>query len=164
MLEFVGDYIEPHQLGRTEGRRNGDIGRVAAFSNHDTADPGMVMPRIESEPPTIKKYLVPRAKIHRSWIDWDADVTKIARAIPGWDVHAPGKRNREMSEVPANATTFLVPLKGRAVTSRVMVAEFNTVVSVVANRLRTLPAALDASKERPGKVRELFGVAVSTRQ
>ena len=69
-----------------------------------------------------------------------------------------------VGEVPANATTFLVPLRGGAVTSRVMVAEFNTVVSIVANRLRTLPAALDASKKRPRKVRELFGVAVSTCQ
>jgi hypothetical protein len=52
-----------------------------------------------------------------------------------------------MSEVPTNATAVLVSLGSGAIASRVMIAEFDAVVSVVANRLRTLPTTLDASKK-----------------
>jgi hypothetical protein len=45
-----------------------------------------------------------------------------------------------------------------------MVAEFESVVSVVTDSLRSLPPALDASKQRPSQVRQLFGVAVTTCQ
>ena len=69
-----------------------------------------------------------------------------------------------MSEVPANAAAFLVSLRGGTITSRVMIAEFDAVVTVVANSLRALPPTLDASKERPCEVRQLFGVAIATSQ
>jgi hypothetical protein len=52
-----------------------------------------------------------------------------------------------MGEVPADATTFLLPLRGCTIAPRVMVAELDAVVSVVADRLRPLPAATDASEE-----------------
>src|SRR3984957_12022450 len=45
-----------------------------------------------------------------------------------------------------------------------MIAEFDAVVSVVANSLRALPATLDTSKERPREVGEHFGVAIATSQ
>ena len=57
-----------------------------------------------------------------------------------------------MGEVPANAAAFLVALRGGAVPAGMVVAEFNAVVGVIADRLRPLPASLDASEERPGQV------------
>ena len=55
-------------------------------------------------------------------------------------------------------------LRRGPVPARVMVTEFNTVVGVVTDSLRSLPPALDPSEKRPSLVRQLFGVAVSTCQ
>jgi hypothetical protein len=89
---------------------------------------------------------------------------EVARAVAGRDVHASGKRHGEMGEIPADAAAFLVALRRGAVPSGMVVAEFNAVVGVVADRLRSLPSAPDASEERPGEVRKLLGVAVATCQ
>lgn len=69
----------------------------------------------------------------------------------------------KMGEIPADAAAFFVAFRGGAVSACVMVAEFDAVMNVVTNRLRSLPAALDA-KERPRQVRQFFGVAVATGQ
>src|SRR5580658_10059645 len=69
-----------------------------------------------------------------------------------------------MGEVAAYAAALLVSLGRSAILAGMMVSELDALVRVVANRLRPLPAAVDASKQRPGKVRELFGVAVAARQ
>ena len=120
------------------------------------------MPRVQGEPATIKEHFIPSAEIHRGRINRYADVTKITRAIPRRDVHASGKGHCKMSEVPANAAALLVSLRSGAIASCVMIAEFDAIVSVVANGLRALPTALDTSKERPCQVGELFGVAIAT--
>src|ERR1700761_3773826 len=124
----------------------------------------MVVSRVEGEPATIQEHLVPRAEIHRGWIGWNADVAEVARAVAGRDVHASGKRHGKMGEIPADAAPFLVALRRGAVPPGMVVAEFNAVVGVVADRLRPLPASLDAAEERPGQVRKLLGVAVATCQ
>ena len=69
-----------------------------------------------------------------------------------------------MGEIPANAAAFLVTFRCGAVCPGMVVAEFNAVVGVVADRLRPLPASLDAAEERPGEVRKLLSVAVATCQ
>src|SRR5450432_1023583 len=124
----------------------------------------MIVPRIEGEPTTIKEHLVQCAEVHGSRIGGNADVAKVARAVPRGDVHASGKRHGKMSEVSADAAAFLVPLRGGTVRPRVMVSEFDAVVDVVTDRLRSLPAALSSAKERPCQVRQFFGVAVATGQ
>src|ERR1700733_11455386 len=124
----------------------------------------MVVSRVEGEPATIQEHLVPRAEIHRGWIGWNADVAEVARAVAGRDVHASGKRHGKMGKIPADAAAFLVALRRGAVTPGMVVAEFNAVVGVVADRLRSLPSAPVAAEERPGEVRKLLGVAVATCQ
>ena len=84
--------------------------------------------------------------------------------VAGRDVHASGKRHGKMGEIPANAAAFLVTFRRGAVSPGMVVAEFNAVVGVVADRLRPLPAALDAAEERPSQIRKLLGVAVATCQ
>src|ERR1700743_2801871 len=119
----------------------------------------MVVSRVEGEPATIQEHLVPRAEIHRGWIGWDTDVAEVARAVAGRDVHASGKRHGQMGEVPADAATFLMALRGGTGAPRVMVAEVDAVMGIVTDCLRSLPASLDGTEERPGQVREFFGVA-----
>jgi hypothetical protein len=164
LLEFVGDYIETHQLCRTERGRDSDIGGVTSLRDHDAPDPRIVVSGVEGEPASIEEHLVPCAKVHGRRIGWDADVTKVTRAVSRRDVHAAGKRDCEMSKVSADSTTFFVSFRRGAVAPGVVVSELNAVVSVVTNRLRPLPTALNASKERPREIRELFGVAVATGQ
>src|ERR1700732_4691234 len=124
----------------------------------------MIVPGVKGEPATIQEHLVPRAEIHRGWIGWNADVAEVARAVAGRDVHASGKRHGKMGEIPADAAAFLVALRRGAVPPGMVVAEFNAAVGVVADRLRPLPASLDAAEERPSQVRKLLGVAVATCQ
>ena len=52
-----------------------------------------------------------------------------------------------MGEVPADAATFLVAFGGGPVSPRVMVAELDALVSIVADRLCSLPATLDAARD-----------------
>src|SRR6478609_5515532 len=68
---FISYYLEACQLCGTEGRRNSDIGRVTPFGNDYAANARLVMPRIEGEPPSIKKHFVPCTKIHWSRVGWD---------------------------------------------------------------------------------------------
>jgi len=144
--QLVGYHFEAGQSCRTEGRRNRDVGGVTAPGNDDAANARMIMPCIEGEPATIKEHLVPRTKIHRSRVGGNADVTEISRTVPRRNVHASGKRNCEMSEVPANTPPFLVTLGRGAVTAGMAIAELNAVVCVIANSLRALPAPLDTSE------------------
>jgi hypothetical protein len=135
-------------LGGTEGRRNSDIGRVTSPRNDDAPDPRMIVPRVKGEPATIQKHLVPCAKVHGGRISWNADVAEVARAVAGRDVHATGQRHSKMGEVPADAAAFLMTLRRGAVPARVMVAEFDAVVGVVTDRLRSLPTALESYNPR----------------
>jgi hypothetical protein len=75
--------------------------------------------------------------------------------------HASRERHRKMSEVPTDTAAFLMALRGGAVPPGMVVAELEAVMGVVTDRLCSLPAALDAAKERPGQVRQFFGVAVA---
>jgi hypothetical protein len=141
LFEFFGYHHEARQLGGTEGRRDGDISSVAPLSHYDAADAGMIVPRIQGEPSTIKEHFVPSAEVHWCRIDRYADVTKITRAIPRRDVHASGQGHCKMSEVPANTAALFVTLGSGAIASRVVIAELEAIVSIVANSLSTSPAA-----------------------
>jgi hypothetical protein len=69
-------------LKRTEGRRNGDIGRVASSRNHDATDPRVIVPRVKGKPATLKKHLVQCAEIHGCRVGRDADVAEVACTVP----------------------------------------------------------------------------------
>jgi hypothetical protein len=92
------------------------------------------MPRIQREPAAVEEHFIPCAEIHRRWVNRHADVAKVTGAVPRRDVHASGQGHRQVSEVPANAAALLVSLRGRTITSRVMIAEFDAVVSLPAAR------------------------------
>src|ERR1700688_2703008 len=69
-----------------------------------------------------------------------------------------------MSEVPADADALLVSFRGSPIAARMLVVEANPVMGVVTDRLHALPARRQAAEQRPGKVRQLFGVAVAAAQ
>jgi hypothetical protein len=71
------EHIKTHKLGRSESCGNSDVRRVPSL--HDPPNPGMVVSRVEGEPTTIQKHLIPRAKIHRGLINRDADVTEVTQ-------------------------------------------------------------------------------------
>src|SRR3984957_14021063 len=109
----------------------------------------MIMPSVQGKPAAIQELFVPCAEVHRRRIDRYSDVTKVTRAIPRRDVHASRQGHCKMREVPTNAPALLVPRGSDAIAARVMIGEFDSVVSVVANRLRTFPSSANTSKERP---------------
>src|SRR5260221_11128610 len=69
-----------------------------------------------------------------------------------------------MREVAADADALLMSFRRSPVAARVVVAEADPVMGVIANRLHAPPARRDAAKHRPGKVRQSFYVAVAAPQ
>src|ERR1700736_7026347 len=69
-----------------------------------------------------------------------------------------------MREVAADADALLMSFRRSPVAARVAVAEADPVMGVIANRLHAPPARRDAAKQRPGKVRQSFYVAVAAPQ
>ena len=117
--------------------------------------------RASNEPAAVEKNLEPGAKIHRCWILGHADIPEITRAVAGGNILAAAQRNSEMGKVAANADALGMSFGGRAVAPGVMVTEFDMVMHVVANRLNSLPAALDIAEPRPSEVGKFFGIAVT---
>jgi hypothetical protein len=99
LLQFMRNDLEFLQPGRTEVRRNCDVRGVTPTGYDDAADAGMVMPGIEREPAACEKHFEPGAEIHGRRIRLDPDVTEIAGAIAGRDVHATAQRDGKMGEV-----------------------------------------------------------------
>ena len=69
-----------------------------------------------------------------------------------------------MRKVPADADALGVAFRCGTVATSVMVAEFDLAMNVVANRLHTLPAAIDTAEQRPCEIAKLLRVAVAASQ
>src|SRR5262245_10612154 len=110
----------------------------------------MVVTGVEGVPAAAEISLEPGGKIHRRGLAGNADVAEIPLAIVRRDIHAAAQRHRKMSEVAADAAALGMGLGAGAVVARVVIAEFEMVVHVIADRLHLLPAALNAAEQRPG--------------
>src|SRR4029450_4528642 len=113
------------------------------------AHPRMIVAGIEGEPATVQIHLEPGGEIHRRGIAGHADVAEIAGAIARRDIHAAAERDGKMREVAADAAPLGMAFGGRAVTARMMVAEFDAPMHIVADRLHALPATLGVAAQRP---------------
>ena len=111
---------------------------------------GWLLARIERKPAAVQIDLEPRAEIHRRGIDGNADIAEIPRAISRRNVHASTQRNGKMCEIPADANAFVMPFRRCAVAARVMIAEADPRVSVVADCLHPLPARRHIAELGPG--------------
>jgi hypothetical protein len=161
---FVCHNDKTRQLRGSKGRGYRDIGRVPAARHYNAPDAGMVMAGVEGKPPSVEENLEPCAEIHRRGIPGHADLAEIAGAIAGGNVHAAAQRHGEMSKIPADADALGMSFGSHAVAARVVVAEFNVVMHVVADRLHALPAAIDTAEQRPREVGKFLRVAVAAPQ
>src|SRR5258708_6866914 len=118
----------------------------------------MVVARVEGEPPSVEIDFEPGAEIHRRGIGRNADITEITGAVTRGDIHAPAQCHRQMREVAADADAFLMAFESSPVGTRVLVAEANPVMGIVANRLHALPARPRAGKQRPTQVCKFLSV------
>ena len=138
------------------------VGGITPPADHDAADPVLIVARIEREPSAIQEHLHPGAEVHRSSGIRHADVGQIAEDIPGWDVHRPAQRDREMREVTAHADPTFENAECRVPRRRTAVLECGSIVDPITNRLDPRPTRLDRAERRPGEVGDLIGFAVAT--
>jgi hypothetical protein len=122
------------------------------------------MTRVEGEPSPVQINLEPCAEIHRRRIGGDADIAEIAGAVTRGDIHAPAQCHSKMREVATDANALFVAFRRGSIATRVLIAEANSVMGVVANCLHPLPPRGHAAKQRPGKIRQFLGVAIATAQ
>jgi hypothetical protein len=106
----------------------------------------MVVPGVEHKPSAVEIGLEPCAEIHWRRIDGDADVAEIAGAITRGNVHATAQGHCKMREVAADADALFVAFERRSIAARVLVAEANPLMGIVADRLHALPTRWHSAK------------------
>src|SRR5204862_4152546 len=99
-------------------------------------------------------------EIHRSRIRGHTDISQIAGAISRRDIHAPAKRNSEVSKVAAHA-----PLLGKTSRSApcrigVLISERDMPVNEITDRLHPSPAGRGAAKKLPCLIHHQVGLAI----
>src|SRR5208282_2942276 len=87
-LHLLGDHREAGQRMRTECRDHRNIRGVAAPSYQNSADPRLIVSRVERKPATAKKGFEPSVEIHRRRIRQNPDVAEVAVAVACRDVEA----------------------------------------------------------------------------
>jgi hypothetical protein len=60
--DLVGPYLEKPQGFRPERSADGDIGRIAASSDHQSSDPAGIVSRVERVPAAVQKNFQQPAK------------------------------------------------------------------------------------------------------
>ena len=95
------------------------------------------MPRIPRVPFATEKDIEPGTEIHRIGIDRNANVSKIAGAVTGRDVHAATQRDSQMGEIAAHPDTLIVPFGRSPVAARMRVTKLDSVVRVFGNCLHS---------------------------
>src|SRR5208282_341219 len=88
-------------------------------------------------------------------------VAEIAGAIARRNIHTAAERDREMGEVAAHAAALGMRVPGGFGRAGVLVAEFDAVVDVVADRLHQRPAFCDIAELGPRDLYETIGFAVT---
>src|SRR5580698_8876656 len=129
-------------------------------SHDDAPDAGMVVARIHCVPTSVQEGLKPSAEIHGIGINRNADVAKIAGAIPRGNVHAPAESYGERREVAAYTNPFMHGIAGATGGARIRIAEADLRVHEIANRLHTLATAQYHPEIRPGEISELVAIAI----
>ena len=162
--QFLGHYIEAHQLRGSEGGGYSDIGRVSAARHDNSPDARMVMAGIEREPAAVEENLEPSAKIHRCGILGHANLAEITRTVAGGNIHAATQRYSKMGKVPADPDAVGMSFGSGAIAPGVMVTKFDVVMHVVADRLHALPAPIDAAELGPCEVGKFLRIAVAAPQ
>ena len=78
-----------------------------------------------------------------------ADVAEITGAVARRDVHAAAQRDREVGEVAADAAPLGMRIPGGLGRAGMLVAEFDAIMDVIADRLHQRPALRNLPEQRP---------------
>src|SRR5712672_2862512 len=119
----------------TENCRQRDIGGIAADGHQGTPHTTLVVPGIEGPPTILQKDFEPCAEVHRKRHGGNTNVAKIPGGISRRDIHAAAKSDRQMGEVPANAHSLAVSLKGGPIGASLFVVELEMSMHKVADGL-----------------------------
>ena len=157
---FNGDDFEACHGAWSKRGDNGDVGGVAPPPHQDAADARAVVARVECIPAIAEIDLEPGGKIHWRRVWRHADVAEITSAIARRYIHAAAQCDRQMSEVTADAALLAVGSPCGFGRARMLVAEFDPIMDVIADRLHERPAFRNAPKQGPRFVRQAIGLAV----
>lgn len=119
------------------------------------------MARIDGVPMSAEINLEPRIKIHGVGIEWNTDVTKIARAITRRNVHTAAQRDREVSEIATDACLVGKAPVGGPQDVRLLVVEGYMVVYEVQDRCNAWPSRWRCRELSPGKIAEAVRIAIT---
>jgi hypothetical protein len=136
----LGYHLKSRKLGDPKGGRYRDVRSVTTAAHDNTADAGMVVPRVNGVPTAIEEDFGPAAEIHGIWINRNADVAEIAGAIARGNIHATTERDGEVREVSAYTNAFVHGIACAAGGTRIGITEPDLSVHEIANRLHTLAA------------------------
>src|SRR4029453_9937953 len=135
------DLVRPDRETRkrvgTERVADRHIRRIASTGDEHAADPRDVVPRVKRVPAPSDIRLKPGGKIHRTIRRWDADVAEITRAVASRNVHAAAECGRQIPVIAAPAFAFLQSLPRRSRRSRILIAERDVAMDVVADGVNT---------------------------
>ncbi len=137
LADGFGHDREALQRVRSEGRGDGDIGRIATAGHEDSSDAWHVVPRIKRIPAAPEVHFHPGGKIHGAIGGRHADVAKIPGAVAGWNIHTAAESHGEMGIVAADACALVEGFNGRFRAARIRIAERDVVMDVIADRLST---------------------------
>src|ERR1700724_321960 len=107
----------------------------APAGDHDAADAGRIVARVESEPASIEKGFEPGIIVHRGRVRRHANVAQKSIRVTRRNIHAAAKSDREMGEIPADADALLIGFKSGAGRAGVVVAEGQMIANEIADPL-----------------------------
>ena len=158
--DLVGPHLEADQRVRPEGLGDRNVGGVAPLRDQDAADPRHVVARIEHLPVAADIGLEPAGEIAGGPRLRRADVAEIAGAIARRNVHAAAERDGEMGVVAADALALVVGFPRGLGGARMLVAERDVTMDVIADRLHPRPARRRILEQLPGDIRQPVGLAI----
>src|SRR3984893_2124594 len=157
---LIGPHPEALQFAGTEGVAEGDVGRVAATRDQPPADARRVVARVEGMPLPAKEYLEPGGEIHRIVHRRHTDVAEVPGAVARGDVHAATEGNGKMREITADAGPVVKSFQRRPCHARVLVAEREMSMNVVADCLNPAPSSWPLPEEIPRRLGQSIGFAI----
>src|SRR5262249_13616744 len=100
------------EVAMPEGRRDGDVGRIASSRNQDASDARRIVSGVERVPAAAEMGLEPGAEIHRIGFLRNADVAEISGAIARGHIHAAAEGDGKMREVATDPPFLLEGIVG----------------------------------------------------
>src|SRR5580704_16346035 len=133
---------------------NGNITRVTASADQDSADPPPVMSRIDGMPVRTKINLEPGAEIHGLDVRWDTNIAQIPRRVTGRNIHAPAQSDCQMRKIAAHANLFAKGFQSGAIGPSLQIIKAEVAVDEVANRCYPRPSRGSVAEGLPGKIQQ----------